>query len=129
MAMPKVRESGQDVYDVSLDAEEADMLDKHAELWGLSKDDAMADLVDFALAAVVSSKGPEDTRPLFEDGQNYSEIHLSIDYPNTGPLGIFTPADKQFLALWLSTTMREAVTVILYKKMGKERTDGMERQG
>jgi hypothetical protein len=127
--MPEARESGQDVYDVSLDAEEADMLDKHAEMWGLSKDDAMADLVDFALASVVSSKGPEDTGPLFEDGQNYSEIHLAIDYPTTGPLGIFTPADKQFLASRLSIAMREAVTVILYKKMGKDKSDGMERQG
>lgn len=127
--MPEARESGQDVFDISLDADEADMLDKHAELWGLSKEDAMADLVDFALASVVNSKGPEDTGQLFEHGQNYSEIHLSIDYPVTGPLGVFTDADKQFLASCLSIAMREAVTVILYKKMGRTKDDGMERQG
>jgi hypothetical protein len=126
--MPEAHESGQDVFDVSLDAEEADMLDKHAELWGLSKEEAMADLVDFALASVVESKGPTDTGKLFADDKEYSEVKLSIEWPETGPFGDMNESDKAFASSVLSISLREALTVILYKKIRKEKDYGLEGQ-
>jgi len=117
--MPEVTESGNDVYTVGFDETEAEWLDKHAEMWGLSKEQAVADLFDYAIAAIPDDKGPENSVLLFADSTDASNVAMTVGWPTKGSFASVTGEDRRFVAAWLACTLKEALLVVNYKHQAK----------
>lgn len=117
--MPNVNENGNDVFTVGLDEAEAERVDKHAQQWGLSVEQAIADLFEYAIGHMEDEQDRTNILPLFQDDKCEQPITLDIHYPDSGPFSELSNADKQFLASVLAMSVREASVVILYKKMQK----------
>jgi hypothetical protein len=113
--MLEVTESGTDVYIVGLDETEAEFLAKHAEVWGLSKEQAVADLFDYAIASIPDDKVPESYAALFADSTDGSNVALTVGWPTEGSFASATGEDRRFVAAWLECKLKEALLVVNYK--------------
>lgn len=117
--MPEVKESGTDVYTVSVAEWEALWIDKHAEMWGSSKEQAVVDLFDYAIAAIPDEKSSESSAELFADRTDATNVALTVGWPTEGPFASIAGDDRRFVAAWLACTLKEALLVVNYKHLGK----------
>jgi len=104
--MAKVLGMTEGGWHVVLDEDETQAIHKHAVSNTLSESDAVADVVEYAIAMA----GEETEVSVHES------VRMVLLYPKSGPYASLTPKDKTFMESVLSMSLREGLCVVLYKK-------------
>lgn len=126
--MAQVLSENNNVFTIGLDLAEMDTLRMHASREGLSLADAMADVVDGALALLSSSFVKEEAdarRPHTEDSLT---ILLHIMYPKEGPLSVFDGTEKGLIATMLLETLDLGVATVRHSRRIMEISHELERK-
>lgn len=113
---------------VGLDATEMETLQLHASREGLSVTDAMADLVEFALSHKACEICQEEKEAHAEPCAISDMVGFTMNWATDGPYAGLNDADKLFVSSVMAMSLREALTVVIYKKMNKETQNVMERE-
>lgn len=112
---------------VGLDATEMETLRLHASREGLSVTDAMADLVEFAIATKVDEILREDKEARGEPCRIPDMVGFTINWASAGPYADMNDDDIRFVESVMAMSLREALTVVIYKKSHKETHNVVER--
>lgn len=110
-----------------LDIVEMDTLRLHARRNELCVTDAAADLMERGLQSVAEEILQEESSTSLSPDGLMGIVTCDIHWPTDGPYTVFEEADKRFVASVLAMSLREALTVILYKKAQEEKRNVMER--
>jgi len=114
--MAKVLGMTEGGWHVVLDEDETQAIHKHAVSNTLSESDAVADVVEYAIASL----GDVVTFAAMAGEETEVSVHESVRmvllYPKSGPYASLTPKDKTFMESVLSMSLREGLCVVLYKK-------------
>lgn len=112
---------------VKFDVSEFDTVMMHAHREGLSADDALADLMEWALHQKACEICQEEKEATICPDAVMGLCEVSVKWPKTGPTVLFNNDDRQFVASVLAMSLREALTVVLYKKGFEGNHNVMER--
>jgi hypothetical protein len=118
MATADVMHDGKVIF--ALDPVEQDTVRLHSDRNSLSLSNALADIVERGLQSVAEEILQESADTTLCPDACMGMVTCSIQWPTDGPYCVFDEADKKFAASVLAMSLREALTVMLYKKMNKE---------
>lgn len=111
-----------------LDASEMETLRQHAKRENLSVTDAMAGLVEFAIHQRACEICQEEKEAVACPDASMGMVDVDLTWPTSGPYAIFTHDDKQFVGSVLAMSLREALTVVLYKRGFEGKHNVVERK-
>lgn len=125
--MADVRYAGQRQFIVTLEVTEIDTVRLHGNRENMNTVAALSDLIDFALThkACEICQEEKDVTPVPDSGMGLVDINLV--WPTHGPYAIFNDDDKRFVASVLAMSLREALTVVLYKRGFEGKHNVVER--
>lgn len=105
---------------VGLDATEIETVRLHASRNGLSVTDAFADIVERGILSVVDEVVQEEDEARGKPCTIPDMVGFTINWASSGPYASLNDADIRFVEAVMTMSLREALTVVLYKKSHKE---------
>ena len=113
---------------VTLDATETDTVRLHAERNGLSVTDAFADIVERGILDVTDEIIREEKEARGEPCVVPDMVGFTLNWASTGPYAMLNDDDIRFVEACVAMSLREALTVVLYKKSQKGTHNVLERE-
>lgn len=114
-------------YLLSLDPQEVGTLKMHGDRENLTFDEALADLTEWVLHQKACEICQEEKEATICPDAVMGLCEVNVKWPATGPTTLFNNDDRQFVASVLSMSLREALTVVLYKKVFEGKPNVVER--
>lgn len=115
--MVEVKSTGTDVYTVTLGEDEAAALDRFRELTGQTVETHIKDLLTLSVERLRAGEGQPDNGQLFEDKAQRTAQCFEVVLPSYCDDLRFSIIELQYLDAVLHTALRDAVAVVLYKRM------------
>ena len=113
---------------VTLDATETDTVRLHAARNELSVTDAFADIVERGILEVADEVIREGKEARGESCAVPDRVGFTMHWATDGPYAGLNDADKLFVSSVMAMSLREALTVVLYKKAQKGTQNVVERE-
>jgi hypothetical protein len=113
---------------VGLDATEIETVRLHAARNGLSVTDAFADLVERGIMSATDEILREEDEARGKPCTIPDMVGFTINWASSGPYVGLNEADIRFVEAVMAMSLREALTVVLYKKSHKEIHNVVERE-
>ena len=113
---------------VTLDATETDTVRLHAARNELSVTDAFADIVERGILSVQDDVVREEHEARGEHCVIPDRVGFTMHWATDGPYAGLNDADKLFVSSVMAMSLREALTIVSYKKMNKETQNVVERE-
>lgn len=113
---------------VGLDATEIETVRLHASRNGLSVTDAFADLVERGIMSATDEILREEDEARGKPCTIPDMVGFTINWASSGPYAGLNETDIRFVEAVMAMSLREALTVVLYKKMNKETQNVLERE-
>jgi hypothetical protein len=115
-------------FKLELDRDELSMVKLHREREGLDWGEALADIVEHALATLATDIDREEKEARGTHTEESCTIMLHIMYPVSGPLSKLDATDKGLIASLLLETLNFAVSTAMHSHRMEETVHGMERK-
>ena len=125
--MAECREQTDGSFVITLEDIELQTLQLHASREELCITDALVDQIEFALNHKVCEICLEEKQANTDGGEGNETCVVHVTYPKQGPFAHLDMMDRQFVASTLAMSLRESLTIILWKKMPKELRNELER--
>jgi hypothetical protein len=113
---------------VGLNVTEMETLRLHASRNGLSVTDAFADLVERGIMSATAEIIREEDEALGKPCTIPDMVGFTINWASSGPYACLNDDDTRFVEAVMAMSLREALTVVLYKKSQKGIHNVMERE-
>lgn len=113
---------------VTLDATETDTVRLHASRNGLSVTDSFADIVKRGILSVVDEVIHEEKEARGESCAVPDMVGVTLNWASTGLYAVLNDDDLRFVEACVAMALREALTVVRYKKSQKGTHNVVERE-
>ena len=113
---------------VMLDAIETDTVRRHAARNEVSVTDAFADIVERGILSVVDEVIHEEKEARGKPCAIPDMVGFTLNWASTGPYAMLNDDDIRFVEACVAMSIREALTVVLYKKAQKGTQNVVERE-